>query len=41
MPVWVVGTYDEKGRPNFMTAAWGGVCYSSLPCIHVGLREET
>jgi len=32
-PVWVVGTYDEKGRPNFMTAAWGGVC--------LGLREET
>ena len=25
-PVWVVGTYDENDRPNFMTAAWGGVC---------------
>jgi len=21
--VWVVGTYDEEGKPNVMTAAWG------------------
>ena len=40
-PVWVVGTYDENGRPNFMTAAWGGVCCSSPPCIYVSLREAT
>ncbi len=23
-PVWVVGTYDKEGKPNAMTAAWGG-----------------
>jgi len=25
MPVLIVGTYDEKGTPNAMNAAWGGV----------------
>ena len=25
MPVLVVGTYDPEGRPDAMTAAWGGV----------------
>lgn len=23
-PVFVVGTYDAEGKPNVMTAAWGG-----------------
>lgn len=25
MPVFVIGTYDEDGTPNAMTAAWGGI----------------
>ena len=25
MPVLIIGTYDEKGSPNAMNAAWGGV----------------
>ena len=25
MPVLIVGTYDEKGTPNAMNAAWGGI----------------
>lgn len=25
MPVLIVGTYDEKGIPNAMNAAWGGI----------------
>lgn len=25
MPVFVVGSYDEQGNPNAMTAAWGGM----------------
>lgn len=25
MPVLIVGTYDEAGRPDAMTAAWGGI----------------
>ena len=40
-PVWVVGTYDENGKPNMMTAAWGGICCSRPPCIYVSLREAT
>ena len=40
-PVWVVGTYDREGKPNVMTAAWGGVCCSESPCIYVSLRKAT
>ncbi len=40
-PVWVVGTYDDDGKPNMMTAAWGGICCSRPPCIYVSLREAT
>ena len=40
-PVWVVGTYDREGKPNVMTAAWGGICCSQPPCIYVSLRKAT
>jgi flavin reductase (DIM6/NTAB) family NADH-FMN oxidoreductase RutF len=40
-PVLVVGTYDEEGKPNAMTAAWGGICCSSPPCVTVSLRKAT
>ena len=40
-PVWVVGTYDREGRPNAMTAAWGGICCSQPPCLAVSLRKAT
>ena len=40
-PVLVVGTYDNNGRPNVMTAAWGGICCSVPPCIAVSLRKAT
>lgn len=40
-PVWVVGTYDQDGRPNIMTAAWAGICCSSPPCVCVSLRKAT
>lgn len=40
-PVWVVGTYDEQGRPNLMTAAWVGICCSKPPCIAISLRKAT
>ena len=40
-PVWVVGTYNQEGKPNVMTAAWGGVCCSQPPCIYVSLRKAT
>src|SRR5512137_19397 len=40
-PVLLVGTYDAAGRPNAMTAAWGGICCSSPPCVAVSLRKAT
>jgi flavin reductase (DIM6/NTAB) family NADH-FMN oxidoreductase RutF len=39
-PVWIVGTYDCDGRPNVMTAAWGGVCCSQPPCVAVSLQKK-
>ena len=40
-PVWVVGTYRKDGKPNVMTAAWGGICCSKPPCVYVSLRKAT
>jgi flavin reductase (DIM6/NTAB) family NADH-FMN oxidoreductase RutF len=40
-PVFVVGTYDQNGRPNVMTVAWGGICCSVPPCVAIALREAT
>jgi len=38
-PVWVVGTYDQQGKPNIMTAAWACICASEPPCLAVCLRK--
>jgi len=38
-PVWIVGTYDSNGKPNAMTAAWGGICCSKPPCVYVALQK--
>jgi flavin reductase (DIM6/NTAB) family NADH-FMN oxidoreductase RutF len=40
-PVLLVGTYDDQGKPNIMTAAWGGICCSSPVCVTVSLRKAT
>lgn len=40
-PVLVIGTYGPDGKPNIMTAAWGGIASSRPPCISVSLREAT
>ncbi len=40
-PAWIVGSYDKEGRPNGMTAAWGGICCSDPPCVAVSLRKAT
>ena len=40
-PVLVVGSYGPDGKPNIMTAAWGGISCSKPPCISVSLREAT
>jgi len=38
-PLWCVGSYDKDGKPNIMTAAWGGICCSKPPCITVSLQK--
>jgi flavin reductase (DIM6/NTAB) family NADH-FMN oxidoreductase RutF len=40
-PVWVVGTYDQDGKPNAMTAAWASICCSKPPAVGVSLRQAT
>jgi len=40
-PVLVVGSYDAEGKPNVMTASWGGICCSQPPCLAVSLRQAT
>lgn len=40
-PVFLVGTYDDAGKPNVMAAAWGGICCSKPPCLSVSLRKAT
>jgi flavin reductase (DIM6/NTAB) family NADH-FMN oxidoreductase RutF len=40
-PVLAVGSYDAEGRPNVMTAAWGGIACSKPPCVSVSLRAAT
>ena len=39
-PVLLVGTYDSEGRPNLMTAAWGGICCSQPPCVAISVRPS-
>lgn len=38
-PVFLVGCYDHTGKPNIMTAAWGGLCASQPPCLSVSLAR--
>ena len=38
LPVLMMGTYDEDGKPNLMTAAWGG--QSDLNEIFISLSEH-
>ncbi|MCG8617900.1 MAG: flavin reductase family protein [Desulfobacterales bacterium] len=40
-PVWCVGSYDEKDRPNIMTIAWGGICCSKPAAVTISLRKAT
>lgn len=40
-PVFVIGTYDKSGKPNVMTASWGGICCSVPPSVAISLRKAT
>ena len=38
LPVLLVATYDAEGKPNVMTAAWGGICSSDPLSLSVSIR---
>lgn len=39
-PDLIVGTYDSRGRPNMMAAAWGGICSSDPPSVGIAVRPS-
>ena len=41
MPVLIVGTYDEKGTPNAMNAAWGGIYDTNLVMVCLADDHKT
>lgn len=41
MPVLIVATYDEQGRPNAMNAAWGGIFTDEMIGICLSERHKT
>lgn len=41
LPVWVIGTYGQDGRPNVMTAGAGMLSCKKPPCVAIALREAT
>lgn len=40
-PVWVVCSFDNDGKANGATVAWGGVCCSKPPAVTISLRKAT
>jgi flavin reductase (DIM6/NTAB) family NADH-FMN oxidoreductase RutF len=40
-PVWIIGSYDDEGKPNMMTSSWVGVCSSKPASVMTCLREAT
>ena len=38
-PILIIGTYDSAGKPNVMTAAWGGVCSSDPLSISFSVQR--
>ena len=41
MPVLIVGSYDEKGTPNAMNAAWGGIYDTNLVMVCLADDHKT
>ena len=41
MPVLMVGTYDDKGNPNLMAAAWGGIFNDGMVCMCLDKGHKT
>lgn len=41
MPVLIIGTYDENGKPNAMNAAWGGIYDYNQITVSLGSHTTT
>ena len=41
MPVLILGTYDEKGHPNAMNAAWGGTYDTNMVTVSLSRHQTT
>lgn len=41
LPVLIVGTYDEEGRPDAMNVAYGGILNAARLQINIGVRHRT
>ncbi len=41
MPVLIVGTYDENGKPDAMNAAWGGIYDTNLVMVCLDDSHKT
>lgn len=41
LPVLIIGTYDQKGNPNAMNAAWGTVCDNKKVSICIDKTHKT
>lgn len=41
MPVFIIGSYDEKGNPNLMNAAWGGITDTDKISIAMSSHKTT
>ena len=40
-PVWIIGTYDENGKPDAMNAAWGGISEANQVSICLSASHKT
>lgn len=41
MPVLIIATYDEDGKPNAMTAAWGGIHDNDQIAVCIDIAHKT
>lgn len=41
MPVLIIGSYDENGRPDAMNAAWGGISEEKEISICISAEHKT
>ncbi|MBR1689063.1 MAG: flavin reductase family protein [Prevotella sp.] len=41
LPVLIIGTYDENGKPDAMNVAWGGQCSEKHIALNIGHVRKT